>query len=325
MKEMAKGAYAFLQPPRMFQSNSGLIVGKKWATVIDSQTNKYQIESFINKIKNVTDKPIRFLINTHFDPDHVWTNHYFPDAAAICTTATRKETLRLHPYNLVALRKMMPEPLMSFDGAKMTPQDMTFDGTLTIYDGEREIQIIDMGAAHTISDTVVYLPKEKIVYCGDIVMIDKENRVPSIGKGSYHMIEVMEKLANFDAEQFVPGHGNAILTREEIMQKANEAVEFLLVMREEARKLFNKGITYKKAADKINYSKFKKWGDKDTLYPIIFGNCARAWSEFKGELPLGKHDKGTELEEIMAKRQRNADGTYPDRIDLGYNRPWEDW
>ena len=185
MRELAKGVYAFLQPAFLFQSNQGLIVGKNWTTIVDSQTNKYQIESFISKVKSVTDKPARFLINTHFDPDHVWTNYYFPEATCIATTATRKETIRLHPYNLVTLRQMMPEPIMSFDGSKMTPQDMTFDGTLTVYDGDHEIRFIDMGAAHTISDTVIYLPKEKIVYCGDLVMVGMPEAGIMASKGSY--------------------------------------------------------------------------------------------------------------------------------------------
>jgi cyclase len=328
MKELAKGVYAFLQPNLGFQSNSGLIVGNKWATAFDSQTNKYQIESFISKIKDVTDKPVRFLVNSHFDPDHTFTNHYFPDATAIATKATRDETMRLHPYLRTALPKMVPEPIMSFDGGKMTPQDMTYEGTLTIYDGEHEIRIIDMGAAHTESDAVIYLPNEKIVFCGDIVSFNRGGGIEGVAKGSYHAIEVMEKLSNFDAEQFVPGHGDVILTREQIITDyAMPKIEFLMVMREEARKCFNKGMTYREATDKLDYSKLKKWGDKDKLYANVYGNCARAWSEFRGELPLGRHGgngKGVELEDTMAKGRRNPDGTYM-KIDLGYSRPWQDW
>jgi hypothetical protein len=62
MKELAPGVYAFLQPHLgWFVSNAGLIVGKKEAIVIDSLTNRNQVEDFLGKIKSVTDKPIRFL------------------------------------------------------------------------------------------------------------------------------------------------------------------------------------------------------------------------------------------------------------------------
>ena len=330
MKELAPGVYAFLQPAFMFQSNSGLIVGKKWATVVDSQTNKQQIESFITKIKAVTNKPVRFVINTHFDPDHTFTNHFFTDAGAlaIATAATRNETMKLHPCHRIALPKMLPEPLMSFDGIKMTPQDITFEDTLRIYDGEHQIEVIDLGPAHTISDTVIYLPQEKVVFCGDLMLVGMEKvfgtkpGVMNTDKGSLNAIHVLQKLAGFDAEHFVPGHGDVILSREEVVAKALQNIEFLMLVREEARKWFNRGVTYREAAERFDYGKFKRWGNKDNLYTTIYGCCFRAWKEFKGELPLGA---GSDMEETMAKMHRNPDGSYPDRIDLGYRRPWEDW
>jgi cyclase len=322
MKELAKGVYAFLQPGGAWISNSGLVVGEKDAVVIDSLTNKYQVESLINKINEVTDKPIRLLVNTHFDPDHTFTNHYFPDAKAIATKAQRDETMKLHPYLQVALPKMFPS--MSFEGAKMTPQDIIYKGTLTIFDGEREIQIIDMGSAHTESDAVIYLPEQKIVFCGDLVSADRRTAPPgitSIGKGSFHMIEVMNNLANFDADQFVPGHGDTIQTREQVVEQATSTIDFLLTMREEAHKCFNKGMTYKEAAGKIDYSKFTKWGSKETLYGMIYSNCYRAWKEFEGELPLGGN---TDFEEIMSPKNPDPSKNI-ERIDMGYTRPWEDW
>jgi cyclase len=328
LKELAPGVYAFLQPAFMFQSNSGLIVGENWATVFDSQTNKYQIENFISKIKKVTDKPIRFLVNSHYDPDHTFTNHFFNNATAIATEATRRLTMGLHPYSRIALPKMLPEPLMSFEGIKMTPQDMVYEGMLKLYDGKREIQIIDMGAAHTESDAIIYLPEEKVVFCGDLVCSGMEavtggaEGVTGTEKGSFHIIEVLEKLSNFNAEQFVPGHGNVIFSREQVVEFTINTTEFLLVVREEARKCFCQGMSYKEAADRLDYRKLEKWGTKDKLYPVMYGNCFRVWKEFNGELPLGS---GMDLEETMAKAKRNPDGTYPERIDLGYSRPWEPW
>ena len=321
MKELAKGVYAFLQPGGGYTSNSGLIVGKNWATVIDSQTNKYQIENFISLMKKITEKPVRVLLNTHYHPDHTFTNYYFPEAVAITTRPNFRETTRLNPSMLPTLKKMMPEPLMSYDGSKIFPQDLIFEGKLTVYDGIREIDFIDLGPAHAPSDIIAYLPKEKIVYGGDIVGSGGAPGATSVMDGSYRMIEVMSTLSNMDAERFVPGHGPRIMSREEVIQTASPIIDFLLIMREEARKCFNKGMTYQEAVEKIDYSKFTKWGDKKSLYGLIYGNCARAWSEFKGE-PL---DTTLDQEEMRAKGGRpGPDGKYPDRIDLGYSRP-EPW
>ncbi|MEM3744088.1 MAG: hypothetical protein QXW43_06125 [Candidatus Methanomethyliaceae archaeon] len=191
---------------------------------------------------------------------------------------------------------------------------------MTIYSGEREIRFIDLGPAHSESDCIVYLPKEKIIFTGDLVVWNFPKTKPGVTAlthGSYRMIEVLSALANMDAEFYVPGHGNTVLTREQVVQYASEVIEFLLVMREEARRCFNKGLTYKQAVEEIDYNKLKKWGDKQSLYMVVFANCARAWSEFIGEPPGSLID----VEEIYAKMIPNLDGTYPERIDLGWTKP----
>src|SRR5512139_2039463 len=91
-RQLAKGVYAFLQPPLIWHSSAGVIVGDRDVIVVDSLTNAAMTQSLRAEIRRVTDKPIRFLINTHSHADHVYTNHLFPEATVISTHRCREET-----------------------------------------------------------------------------------------------------------------------------------------------------------------------------------------------------------------------------------------
>jgi len=283
-KELALGVYAFIQPPDVAVSNSGLIVGNKEAMVVDSLDNKYMVENFIRKMKEVTDKPVRFLVNTHHHPDHLHTNHYFPEATVITSHRSRQETLNLSPEGINRLKQLHPDKICH-EGSKITPQDMTFEGTLNLYDGEREIRIIDMGPSHCQSDVIVYLPKEKVLFTGDLLVVDMQPPgVEKFWSGSHRIIKVLDTLASMDVEAFVPGHGKVVLSREETVKLVIGFIEFYMVLRDEARNCFNKGMTYQEAFEKLNWSRFKKWGKREEL-GVIKGNLATIFSEFSGAPP----------------------------------------
>src|SRR5512139_1179294 len=91
-RKLSKDVYVFLQPPLVWYSSSGVIVGERDVIVVDSLANAAMAQSLRADIRGVTDKPIRFLINTHSHADHVYTNHLFPEATIIGTHEGRRET-----------------------------------------------------------------------------------------------------------------------------------------------------------------------------------------------------------------------------------------
>jgi glyoxylase-like metal-dependent hydrolase (beta-lactamase superfamily II) len=293
LRELAPGVYVYLQPPLKFTSNAGLIVGKEEAVVIDSLTNRYMAENFIAKIRQVTDKPVRFLINTHWHADHTWTNHFFPEAKAIATARCRQEVIKLLPGDDIAFFKgIIPEHVMSFEGAKYTPQDIVFENTLSLYLETREIRIIDLGAAHTQSDSIVYLPHERIVFCGDLVL---DGLPPQLLHGYMTgTIRALDFLSCMDTALYVMGHGPTSTDKRPIY----ESREYVELVRDGARTCFDKGMSLDEAAATIDIGKFKKWGEPQVLY----ANCARAYSEFRGEPPACDLP-----EEILAKVFRSPE------------------
>ncbi|UFS71177.1 MBL fold metallo-hydrolase [Geomonas sp. RF6] len=240
-RELAKDVYAFLQPPLVWYSNAGVIVGDKDVIVVDSLANAAMTKNLLSEIRRVTDKPIRFLINTHSHADHVYTNHLFPEATVITTHSGREQTkanLELQGEHSASYAKFFPE--FDFSGGRYTVQDMCFRGTFSLYQGAREVRVIELGAGHSESDVVVYLPSEKIAFCGD-VFLKGMPPLPLEGHVS-QTIAHYKLLESFEAEVYVPGHGEAGTLAHVRVQREQLERQF-----ERARECFQKGMSYDEA------------------------------------------------------------------------------
>jgi glyoxylase-like metal-dependent hydrolase (beta-lactamase superfamily II) len=155
----------------------------------------------------VTDKPIRYLINTHSHFDHVYTNHLFPEATVVSTHRGREETKanqKVQDKHDALFAKLFSD--VDLRGGRYIPQDIGFSDSLCLYQGEREVRVLDLGVGHSESDVVVHLPGEKVVFCGDIFM----NAMPPLPSEGH----VTETIAHYkaiealEAEIYVAGHGD---------------------------------------------------------------------------------------------------------------------
>jgi glyoxylase-like metal-dependent hydrolase (beta-lactamase superfamily II) len=237
-RKLALGIYAFLQPPLVWYSSAGVIIGDRDVIVVDSLTNAAMTQSLRAEIRRVTDKPIRFLINTHSHADHVYTNHLFPEATVITTHRGREQT----KSNQAAQGRQ--DSLFArhfadvdFRGGRYTLQDMSFSGSLCFYQGEREVRVLELGVGHSESDVVVHLPGEKIVFCGDVFM----NGLPPV-PGEGHVTQTIahyETLEALEADIYVAGHGDPGTLADVRAERAELESQF-----QRARQCFERGLSY---------------------------------------------------------------------------------
>ena len=238
LRKLAKDIYVFLQPPLICYSSAGVIIGDRDVIVVDSLTNAAMTHSLLAEIRRVTDKSIRFLINTHSHFDHVYTNHLFPEATVISTHRGRGETeanRRAQGKHDALFARLFPD--VDLKGGRYTPQDMSFSGSLTFYQGAREVRVLELGVGHSESDVVVHLPGEKIVFCGDVFM----NGVPPL-PGEGHVSETiaqLEAIEALDAEIYVAGHGDPGGLADVRAQRTQLASQF-----RHARECFEWGLSY---------------------------------------------------------------------------------
>lgn len=268
---LAKDIYAFLQPPLVWYSSAGVIVGDRDVIVIDSLTNAAMARSLLEEIRKVTDKPIRFLINTHSHADHVYTNHLFPEATIITTHRGREKTQanqRAQKEHDAVFTGSFSD--VSFEGGRYTLQDMSFSGSLFLYQGEREIRALELGAGHSEADVVVALPGEKIVFCGDLFL----NGMPPLPAegcvtgtiANYRAIEAME------ADIYVAGHGAPGTIADVRAQRLLLESQFL-----QARECFEGGMSYDEALQAPSHDAIPR----DYRRMILLSS----YCEFTGRLP----------------------------------------
>ncbi len=278
MKQIAPDVYAYIQSRgSWFWSNAGLIVGRDYCIAVDSLATVGLTQTFIDEIKKVSDKPIRYLVNTHHHGDHIWANHLFSGAEIVCHKHCRDEALRTAAPEPSALSTTFPE--FDFSGVKITPPDITFENKLTFHLDEGEVQLIYYKPGHTVGDIIVWLPQQSTVFAGDLLFLYS---TPLAMQGSFAgWIEIMEALANLDARTYVPGHG-PLCGKEGLL----ECRDYLVLVRDQARKRFDSGLSVYEAARDINLGHFKKWVNWERI--VI--NVERLYREFGGEEPTSEID-----------------------------------
>lgn len=274
MREVAPNVHAYFQAEgSWFLSNAGLIVGNDYSIVIDSLGTIGFTQAMLDDIKKVTNKPLRYLANTHSHADHIWGNHLFSGAVTICHTRCREEIVRAGTPDPDAMSRAFPG--FDFAGIRATPPDITFDSQLTLHLDEREVQLIYYQPGHTLGDIIAWLPQDSVVFAGDLLFLYS---TPLCMQGSFAgWIEIMGAMLGLDAKVYVPGHGPQCGK-----EGVTECRDYLVLVHEMARKRFDAGMSAEDAARDIDLGHFQKWAN----WERIVANVARLYHEFRGEDPL---------------------------------------
>jgi cyclase len=273
IKQLAPNVYAYVQAKATwYWSNAGFIVGNDYVIVVDSLATVELTQKFRDEIKKVTDKPIRYLINTHHHGDHTWGNHVFAGASIISHSHCRHEAIETGVIDPGLLNTIFPE--FDFHGIAVTPADITFDKQLTLHIDERKIQLLYFGPGHTIGDIIVHLPKDGVIFTGDLIFLYS---TPLAMEGSFAgWISDLDAITKLDAKTYVPGHGPVCS-----IEGLNLCRDYLVFVQGEAKKRFDKGMSVDEAAKDIDLGNFKKWPNRER----ILANVERLWREFRGEDP----------------------------------------
>jgi len=184
-------------------AQGGVYTGENAVVVIDAKMDKASVDKTIEEIKKITDKPIKYLINTHSDGDHTSGNVYFPDTVTfIAHKNCRKEML-------LPNRDGSPSKWNEPESAPFIPS-ITFSDRMDIYVGPKKIELWYFGVGHTTSDLVVYFPEEKTAFIGDQIFLTRTQLIHSYkGGNSFEHVKTLEKmLQTLDAEKFCSGHSD---------------------------------------------------------------------------------------------------------------------
>jgi cyclase len=145
-----------------------------------------------------------------------------------------------------------------FDGIVYTPPTETFQDALTLHIGAKEVQLIEVGPAHTRGDVLVYVPQDRIVFTGDIVF--NGGHAPAWAGPISNWIKACDLILGWDVETVVPGHGG--ITDKHGVREMKRYFEYLTA---ETRKRFEAGMDEEEAAMDIVLDPFRGWLDEERL------------------------------------------------------------
>jgi len=199
-------------------SNSGVIVGENGVLVIDAKMDEGSVKQTIEAIKNITDKSIRYLVNTHSDGDHIMGNRYFPASVTFIAQENCRDDFFKENFGR---ESDWGEP----EFYPFTPS-LTFKKKMNVWLGKDKVELYYFGVGHTTGDCVVYDPKEKVAFIGDQYFNTRPQLIHSNkgGNSFQHVLTLTKMLETLDADTFVSGHSDPV-GREAIYKHIQEMVE----------------------------------------------------------------------------------------------------
>jgi glyoxylase-like metal-dependent hydrolase (beta-lactamase superfamily II) len=284
LHEIGRGLYGYLQPDGSWGwSNAGLIVDGDQSLLVDTLFDLRLTREMLDAMRRAEPRAavrIGTLVNTHANGDHCYGNALVTGAEIVASRHTAEEMKQLPAAVLGGLVKSLGSegtPLgrfvkrafgpFAFDevGATALPT-RTFERALSLRVGDRSVELLEVGPAHTRGDVIVHVPDARIVFTGDILFVEG---TPIVWEGPVaNWIAACDRILALNAEVIVPGHGPITDRRGVLAVRA-----YLEFVTGEARARFDAGMDAAAAARDIALGEFAEWSDcerivvnVDTLY-----------------------------------------------------------
>jgi glyoxylase-like metal-dependent hydrolase (beta-lactamase superfamily II) len=213
-QRVGEDTWAWLQPNgALGESNAGLIASGEHVLLVDTLWDLALTRRMLDEARGLVDAAPKTLFNTHSDGDHVWGNQLLAGARIVSTVKARELMTLDTPAGLRRLKRLgkvlrpLGRELAPFDwrGVELTLPNETFEGELSVEVGERRVELIEVGPAHTAGDAIAWVPDASVCFAADVLFI---GCTPITWAGPLAgWLAAIDGISSLGATTFVPGHG----------------------------------------------------------------------------------------------------------------------
>jgi glyoxylase-like metal-dependent hydrolase (beta-lactamase superfamily II) len=276
--EIGRDLYAFTTEG---DPNSGVIVGDDGCIVFDAQATPAMAKTVIERVRSVTDKPIRYVVLSHYHAVRVLGASAYAAQGVVASAET---------YRLIAERGQQDWdseygrfPRLFRDAESipgLTWPSLTFSGRMSIHLGKREVQLLQLGAGHTSGDIVAWVPDAGVMFTGDLV---EYRSACYCGDAKLrHWPRTLDSIRDFNPTAVVPGRGDALLGGRTVAEAIALTRDFVTTLYGTAEMSVARGRSLKEtfaAAREVMDPKFSSYAIYEHCQPF---NVARAYDEASG-------------------------------------------
>ena len=276
--EIGEGLYAFTAEG---DPNSGVIIGDDSVMIVEAQATPRLANKVIDCVQQVTDKPISHVVLTHYHAVRVLGASAFGAGQIIMSDTARAMVVERGQEDWDSEFQRFPR---LFEGHESIPgltwPTTTFNDQMTVYLGNRRVEIKQIGRAHTAGDAVIWVPDAQTMFTGDIV---EYHSACYCGDGHFEdWGATLDAVKAYDPQFIAPGRGDALVGREMVDAALANTRDFVESTYRPARQVAAKGGSLKDAWDAVRETcdpKFKDYAIYEHCLPF---NVARAYDEARG-------------------------------------------
>jgi len=276
--EVGGGLWAFTAEG---DPNAGVIIGDDRVMIVEAQATPRLASKVIEKVRDVTDKPITHVALTHYHAVRVLGASAFGAQQIIMSDMARAMVVERGQEDWDSEFQRFPRLFQGHESIPgLTWPSTTFSDTMTVYLGNRRVDLMHLGRAHTAGDIVIHVPDQNVMFTGDIV---EYHSACYCGDGHFaDWGETLDAIKRFDVDAIAPGRGDALVGCEMVNKAIENTRDFVQSTYRPAARVAARNGTLKEAWDAVRAEcdpKFAKYAIYEHCLPF---NVARAYDEARG-------------------------------------------
>ncbi|WP_425089184.1 MBL fold metallo-hydrolase [Stappia sp.] len=276
--EIGDGLWAFTAEG---DPNTGVIIGDDSVMIIEAQATPRLANKVIEKVREVTDKPITHLALTHYHAVRVLGASAYNAPNIIMSEKARSMVVERGAEDRESEFMRFPRLFQGYDNVNDIPPltwpTMTFNDRMSVYLGKRRVDLMFLGRAHTAGDIVMYVPDSNVMFTGDIV---EYHSACYCGDGHFHdWPNTLEEIRAWDVDAIAPGRGDALVGKEMVNAALDSTKDFVTSTYRPVAQVALKGGSLKEAWDAARAECDPKFSDYAIYEHCLPFNVARAYDE----------------------------------------------